>query len=294
MSGALADLANLAVTDVGLKGVDWAALTAAGRGSVWDRDYITQYMVPAQQRMTTVLAGLDLNIVSNPVDFTDNYTINEDVLIDVAQAVVSLGNPVGIVAMKVEARLSREAIRYLTVYAAQCANFGLLLHQDETIHHSGKSDQEIASHADVIVGLMNCIAILNAAELYSMLGITNAAPASTSGLGVAPAVLIVIVAVVAILAWVVVNLRTASEINNTVATMCAKAQAAGDAATTQLCVNTLTSAAKDVGTLIPPGTIEGILKTVLPYALAGVGVYMLFLFAPTIVKSLTTSRAATS
>ncbi len=293
MSGALADLANLAVTQVGLKGVDWATLNAAGRGSVWDRDYITNYMVPAQQRMMSILGTLDLEVVMDPTNFKDNYTLNEDIMTNIAQFVVSLGNPVGIVAMKVEARLSRESMRYLTVYAAQCANFGLLLHQDETIHHSGKSDQEIAAHADIIVGLMNSIAILNAADVYSLLGITKAAPA-TSGLGIAPAVVVIVIAVCAIIAWVVVNLRTASQVNDTVATMCKNAQASGDQATVQQCVNTLASTAKDIGTLIPPGTIQGILKEVLPYALAGVGVYMLFLFAPTIVKSLVTHRTASA
>jgi hypothetical protein len=293
MSGALADLANLAVTQVGLKGVDWATLDAAGRGSVWDRDYITNYMVPAQQRMMSILGTLDLEVVMDPTNFKDNYTLNEDIMTNIAEIVVSMGNPVGLIAMKVEARLTRESMRYLTVYAAQCANFGLLLHQDETIHHSGKSDQEIAAHADIIVGLMNTIAILNAAEVYSLLGITKAAPA-TAGLGIAPAVVVIVIAVCAIIAWMVVNLRTASQVNDTVATMCKNAQAAGDQATVQQCVNTLASTAKDIGTLIPPGTIQGILKEVLPYALAGVGVYMLFLFAPTIVKSLTSSRTASA
>lgn len=296
MNGALQTLANLAVTQVGLKGIDWDALNAQGRGSVWDRDYITNYMVPAQQRMQTILATLDLNVVTDPIDFQDNYTLSQDALIDVGQLVVSLGNPVGLVAMKVEARLTRESLRYLTTWAAQSASFGLLLHQDETIHHSGKSDQEIAAHADVVVGMMNCIAILNAGELYSMMGVTKAAPA-TSGLGVielTPAVVVVVVAIAAILAWMVVHIYDLYEVNTAVSNMCKNAQTSGDTATTQLCVNTLTAASKDIATLIPPGTIQGILKEVLPYALAGVGVYMLFLFAPAIVKSITSSRSATA
>lgn len=296
MNGALQTLANLAVTQVGLKGIDWDALNATGRGSVWDRDYITQYMVPAQQRMQSILATLDLNVIENPVDFQDNYTLSQDALIDVGQLVVSLGNPVGIVAMKVEARLTRESLRYLTTWAAQSASFGLLLHQDETIHHSGKSDQEIAAHADVVVGMMNCIAILNAGELYSMMGVTKAAPA-TAGLGLielTPAVVVVVVAIAAILAWMVVHIYDLYEVNTAVSNMCKNAQASGDTATTQLCVNTLSAASKDIATLVPPGTISAILKEVLPYALAGVGVYMLFLFAPTIVKSITSGRTASA
>lgn len=297
MNGALQTLANLAVTQVGLKGIDWDTLTAQGRGSVWDRDYITNYMVPAQQRMQTILATLDLNVVMNPVDFQDNYTLSQDAMIDVGQFVVSLGNPLGVVAMKTEARLTRESLRYLTTWAAQSANFGLLLHQDETIHHSGKTDAEIAAHADVVVGMMNCIAILNAGDLYSLMGVTNAAAAApaTAGFGVIePAVVVIAIAIAAILAWMIVHIYDLYQVNSAVSNMCKNAQASGDTATTQLCVNTLTAASKDLGTLIPPGTISAVLKEVLPYALAGVGIYVLFLFAPAIIKSITSSRAASA
>lgn len=297
MNGALQTLANLAVTQVGLKGIDWDTLTAQGRGSVWDRDYITNYMVPAQQRMQAILATLDLNVVMNPVDFQDNYTLSQDAMIDVGQFVVSLGNPLGVVAMKTEARLTRESLRYLTTWAAQSANFGLLLHQDETIHHSGKTDAEIAAHADVVVGMMNCIAILNAGDLYSLMGVTNAASAApaTAGFGVIePAVVVIAIAIAAILAWMIVHIYDLYQVNSAVSNMCKNAQASGDTATTQLCVNTLTAASKDLGTLIPPGTISAVLKEVLPYALAGVGIYVLFLFAPAIIKSITSSRAASA
>lgn len=294
MTGALQTLANLAVTQVGLKGIDWDALNAQGRGSVWDRDYITNYMVPAQQRMQSILATLDLTVVANPVNFQDNYTLTQDVLTDVGQFVVSLGNPVGIIAMKTEARLTREGLRYLTTWAAQSASFGLLLHQDETIHHSGKTDAEIAAHADVVVAMMNCIAILNAAGLYGLMGVTQAT-APAAGLGVIePAVVVIAVAVAAILAWMIVHIYDLYEVNSAVSNMCKNAQASGDTATTQLCVNTLTAASKDLGTLVPPGTVSAILKEVLPYALAGVGIYMLFLFAPVIIKSITSSRTSSA
>jgi hypothetical protein len=299
MNGALQTLANLAVTQVGLKGIDWDTLTAQGRGSVWDRDYITNYMVPAQQRMQAILATLDLNVIANPVDFQDNYTLSQDAMIDVGQFVVSLGNPIGVVAMKTEARLTRESLRYLTTWAAQSANFGLLLHQDETIHHSGKTDAEIAAHADVVVGMMNCIAILNAGGLYSLMGVTAVAsaapPPATAGFGVIePAVVVIAVAIAAILAWMIVHIYDLYQVNSAVSNMCKNAQASGDTATTQLCVNTLTAASKDIATLVPPGTISAILKEVLPYALAGVGMYMLLLFAPTIVKSLAPGRTASA
>jgi hypothetical protein len=303
MNGALQTLANLAVTQVGLKGIDWDTLSAQGRGSVWDRDYITNYMVPAQQRMQAILATLDLNVIANPIDFQDNFTLSQDAMIDVGQFVVSLGNPIGVVAMKTEARLTRESLRYLTTWAAQSANFGLLLHQDETIHHSGKTDAEIAAHADVVVGMMNCIAILNAGGLYSLMGVTlgstppAAAPASTAGFGlgvIEPAVVVIAVAIAAILAWMIVHIYDLYQVNSAVSNMCKNAQASGDTATTQLCVNTLTAASKDIATLVPPGTVSAILKEVLPYALAGVGIYMLLLFAPTIVKSLAPGRTASA
>lgn len=293
MSGALVELANLAVTQVGLRGIDWAALTAAGRGSVWDRDYINNYMLPAQVRMMGVIQTLDLNIIENPVNFKDNYTTNQDLMIDVAQFIASLGNPVGLLAMKVEARLSREAMRYLTSMVYQSANYGLLLHEDETIHHSGKTDQEIAAHADIIVGMMDAIYLLNAGDFYSLMGIKqgSAAPA-TSGLGltgpIIAGIVVVAVAFLALVAWMIVNIVSLNATNNIVAGMCQKAQASGDTATTQQCVNTLTAATKAAGT-VDLGSLFG---KVLPYVAAGFGVYLLFLFAPAIVKSLTSSRSS--
>jgi hypothetical protein len=298
MAGALQTLANLAVTQVGLRGIDWDTLNAQGRGSVWDRDYITNYMVPAQQRMQAVLATLDLNIDMDPSNFQNSYTLNEGVLSNIAQTILPLAGEVGVTAMKVEAALSGDALRYLTAHVADIANFGLLLHQDETIHHSGKSDQEIAAHADVIVGMMNAIAALSAGKLYDLMGIVKTAPAPAAGLGIAPilvvAAVVVSIALLALIAWLLINMRSASEMNATVASMCKQAQATGDTATTQLCVNTLTAASKDLGTLIPPGTFTAILKEVLPYALAGVGMYVLFLFAPAIIKSLASSRTASA
>lgn len=292
MSGALIDLANLAVSQVGLPGIDWATLTAAGRGSVWDRDYILNYMVPAQVKMQAAVAQLDLTFNGTEDTLQASYSLNEDLLTNMGELVASMGNPVGFIAMKIEARLSREATRYLIIHVYNAALYGALLHMDETIHHSGKSDEEIKDHADAVVGMMNAITLLGAIDFYSLMGITTTN--DQAGLGITTALLIaavvVTIAALALLAWMIVSLRSTSAMNATVATMCQKAQAGGDAATTQLCVNTLTAASKDIGTSIPD-TFQKALQSVLSYALAGAGVYLLILFAPAIVKSLTSSRS---
>lgn len=292
MSGALVDLANLAVTQVGLQAIDWAALTAAGRGSVWDRDYILNYMVPAQVKMQAAAALLDLDFNGNADTLQQSYSLNEDLLTNMGELIASMGNPATFIVMKVEARLSREAIRYLIIHVYNAALYGALLHMDETIHHSGKSDQEIQDHANAIVGMMNAVTMLGSLDFYTVVGITTAN--DQAGLGIATPLLIaavvVAIAALALLAWLIISLRSTSAMNATVSTMCQKAQASGDTSTTQLCVNTLTAASKGIGTVVPD-TLNQMLKTVLPYALAGVGMYMLVLFAPSIVKSIAAGRS---
>ena len=56
------DLAELAVTKFGLKGIDWAALSAQGRSSVWDRDYINSYMAPALNSMIANVGGMTFDV----------------------------------------------------------------------------------------------------------------------------------------------------------------------------------------------------------------------------------------
>lgn len=290
------DLAELAVSKFGLKGIDWAALTAQGRGSVWDRDYIDNYMAPAQAAMIANVGGMTFDVGGDPQASQAAYSLNANILQSLASSVVPMANLPNPGIMQVEVGLSREAIRYVVSHAYAAANYAFLLHADETIHHSGMSDAEIAAHANTAVGTMNALVVLRNLGFYKTLGIDQSQnpAAPQSGLGIAPALIVaavvVVIAIVAILAWVLVSLVDLTKKNATVAKVCENAQASGDAATTQQCIKTLTDPSKNAGTQIPDA-FKQILVSLVPYALGGVAIYALYLSAPYIVKNLLTKKA---
>lgn len=295
---ALESLANYAITTVGLKGIDWAALTAQGRGSIWDRDYINNYILPAMAQMTTVVGYLDVPLNdTDPKNYQEMYSKNQYIMANIASTLEGQSGAV-VPGMMMTVQLSRTAMQYLVSYVYQAAMYGAALHYDETIQHSGKTDAEIAAHADSVVGMMNAIVILDKLKLYTTLDLDlRSSPAPASGLGLAPvailAIAIVAIAALALIAWMIVSLKSVTQMNAIVANMCTKAQNSGDVATTQQCVNTLTAKTKDIATTIPDALTAAV-KAVMPYALAGVGVYMLFLLAPTIIKSVVAKKIATA
>lgn len=281
------DLAELAVTKFGLKGIDWAALGAQGRGSVWDRDYMTEYMLPAQVQMIAAVGAITFDVGGDRVALQQSFSLNADLLQSIASSVMPLFNAPDPLLVTSGVQLSRESIRYLVSHAYQAANYSLLLHLDETIHHSGMSDAEISSHANVATGTMNALALLDKLGFYTALGLKDA-PAQ-SGLGIAPALLVALVVVaiaaLAICAWVLVSLVDLTKKNAIVAKTCANAQASGDAATTQQCINTLTDPNKNAGTAVPV-LIKQTLMQLVPYAIGGVAIYALYLAAPYLIKNL--------
>ncbi len=290
------DLADLAVSRFGLKGIDWAALKAKGRGSVWDRDYITNYMLPAQLVMIAEVGGMTFDVGGDPVASQKSYSLNTDILSSLVGSIMPLANLPNLGIMTLEVGLSREAVRYVVSHAYQAANYGLLLHADETIQHSGMSDSEIAAHADTCVGTMNALVAMRHLGLFRALGIDESqGQSASSGLGIAPALLIaavvVAIAALAMMAWVLVSLVDLTKKNAIVAKVCAQAQSSGDAATTQQCVNTLTDPNKNAGTQIP-NAIKAALVSLMPYALGGIAVYALYLSMPYLVKNLFTKRAS--
>lgn len=291
------DLAELAVTKFGLKGIDWAALNAQGRGTVWDRDYINNYMIPAQTLMIANIGGMTFDVGGDPKTSQAAYSLNSNILQSLARSVVPLMNLPNWDLLQLEVDLSREAVRYVVSHAYQASLFGFRLHADETIHHSGMSDAEISAHADTTVGTMNALVMMRNIGLFKALDIDESQNpgAQQSGLGIAPALLVaavvVAIAALALLAWVIVSLVDLTKKNAIVAKTCEAAQAAGDAATTQQCINTLTDPNKNAGTQIP-NAIKSILVGLVPYALGGVAIYALYLSAPYIVKNLLTKKAS--
>lgn len=282
--GNIYDLAGLAVTRFGLRGIDWSALAATGRSSVWDRDYIANYMSPAFVRMIAISASLDLEPHLTQEEMKQAYDTTASALNDAAGGILSIfGAP--LMEGQLTLNASREAVRKCTTMLIQASTYAYALHLNETIHHSNYSDAEIATHANLCCGIMNCIVMLDNLKFFQAIGITKTAAASQSGLGIAPVWIVAGVAVVCILAYAVVQCVSMNKVNEQIAHMCDKAQATGDQSTTQQCVSALIDANKAAGT-VPVTLIKQILDTILPYALAGGAIYIALLFAPGIVKNI--------
>lgn len=285
---ALTDLAALAVTKFGLTGVDWAALTAQGRGSVWDTDYVQQYMVPASQQLALVVGTLDLGDRTAIEAMQQSYDINVGILSGLADGVLRIAGGTQIIKdMAVQVDLDREAMRYTISHAYASAMYGLRLHVDETIHHSSFSDAEIAAHANTVVGTMNAIVLMDRVGAFKALGLKNKA-FSGPPLGAVPvaaiiAATVVAVAFLALVAWVIVSMHDLNAKNAIVASTCQQAQAAGDAATTQQCINTLTDPNRAAGTALSK-QVKDFFTGLIPYALGGVAIYALYLAAPSLIK----------
>ncbi len=284
----ITDLAMLAVTKFGLQGIDWAALAAKGRSSVWDTDYIQQYMAPAASALVLTVGTLDLGDRTAIQVMQDSYSVNQSALDKIASSLLQLANMPDVVGtFQVQIDLDRESIRYMVSHAYSSALYAYQLHLDETIHHSGFSDAEIASHANTAVAVMNSIVLMDKLGAFSTLGLKAPGFSGACGLGIAPALIVagtvVAIAFLALLAWVIVSMHDLNSKNAIVAQTCQQAQASGDAATTQQCINTLTDPNRNAGTALP-NTVTAMLKSLIPYALGGVALYALFLAAPSIIK----------
>jgi len=102
---------------------------------------------------------------------------------------------------------------------------------------------------------------------------------------------VVLVATLCLIAWVIVSAIDLSKKNAIVAKVCENAQTAGDAATTQQCVATLTDPNKNAATTIPR-LLKDTLLGLVPYAIGGVAIYAMYLAAPYVIKNLLTKKAS--
>lgn len=298
------DVAKLAVTSFGLRSIDWSALGAKGRGSVWDPDYITDYLSPSATAMLAVRATLDLDPNLTADEMKQAYSATASALNSAASSLFSVfGAPVATAQAAFQAE--KASVQKVVQMLFDSSFYGYGLHLNETIQHGNFSDAEIAAHASWCCGVMNAVVMLDSLGLYSILGMKTNQPASaslvisspnsssTSGLGVAPALIVAGVAVIAILAWALITYLDMNKMNQAVLHMCDQAQASGDQATTQQCITTLASSAKTAATL-PVSLVKEILSGIMPYALAGSALYIALLFAPGIVKNIMASKSSTA
>ncbi len=281
--GSIYDLAGLAVTKFGLRGIDWAALAVRGRSSIWDRDYINDYLSPAAIKMIAVSSSLDLELSMTPEEMKQAYNATATAINDSASSIMSFFG-VPLLEAQVTLNASREAVRKSVSMLVQSSTYAYALHINETIHHSNFSDAEIATHANLCCGIMNSIVMLDNLKFFQAIGIKKSS-GQQAGLGIAPIWIVAGVAVICILAYAVVQCVSMNKVNEQIAHMCDKAQSSGDQATTSQCVSALVDSNKAAGT-VPVTLLKQILETVMPYALAGAAIYVALLFAPSIVKNI--------
>jgi len=291
-----------------IPGIDWSALDAKGRGGVWNRDYILEYMIPAYQRANTIRQTLNLTF-----DFTNkgaqqafgDAAVSVKAASDIAVKAMKAG--ANVLAPEFALKLNVETYRYVIATLWHTALYGISLHNDETIQHSGLSDAEIQTHANLVTAMFNALYLMSqipgalaplrndsetpptTAPTADSVAVDITAPTATppaAGIGALPIVAVVVIAIVvvaaiALIAWMLLSIADVSEKNYAVANICKEAQKRGDTATLQTCVTALSKPP------LPPFKLP---DSVMPYLFGGIALYLLIAFAPAITRSLVAAR----
>jgi hypothetical protein len=269
----------------GVQGIDWAALAARGKGTVWDADYITDYLLPAYGRALKVFDTLNFKPESDQ-ELIDNYVIIKEKLsspLEFAEAAWNVGRT--ILQPDQGVGLSEQELRSFTYYMWLTLTNGAYMHLHAAIHYSGASDEDIADHAQWITTMCNTVAKLDQLGVFKPVkkaGFSgNNYTLSGVALGIAPlvvvAIVVVAIAALAALAYMILGATEVIARETTVYKMCRDAGTSGDAKQMELCQGLARESPKpgsDLGTTI---------VTVVAVAAAG---YILVAFGPTIVQSL--------
>jgi len=298
-----------------VRGVNWSELAERGKNSVYSVEYIYDYLIPASDRATATMRKLDLAVADKEKAFEafrEVYhgivNLSGEALLDAARAGVDM------LTEPAAPHIAKDAYRYMIDAAYTTAMYGISLHLPPldwkargispigSIHFSGLSEADIAQHANMVFSLFDGIALL---DRVGALAPIKKPEFSTSGLGGAPAVALVIggvvvvllaVGVTAVICWFLLAMMDTSTKNRLVRQMCEQAQNSGDTKATAQCIDVLSDPDKQIATA--PFRAAATMgqfgfETVAKYAMIGAGVYALVVFAPVLVRQFKATREAT-
>ena len=274
--------------NLSVKAIDWAALAARGTPGVFNREYVTQYMVPAFGQAGATMASLDLKpgtlaqVMSDYYDLRSKLGEEADSVLRVVGTAVQLTNPV------LMTTVPWSAANNVLWYLWSTTTLGVQAHFSGAILKAGLDTGEIARHASLVT--MSCN-LLSQLDKVGALKFFKKGEAPTSGLGAVPAAVIVIAIVLVIaLAWAAVAIYETSRINARIDAACTKAIQTGDAADQAMCQQMQASSnplSKQV-----PDAVSGLLEKVSIASMIGAGLWMMVQFGPGIATKVKQSISA--
>ncbi len=285
-------LDNIVAMMGGVQGIDWDALALRGKNTVFDADYITDYLLPAYGRALAVFDTLNFKPESDQ-DLIDNYVFVKESLQDpmaFAESAWKAGRT--FLQPSDGVGFTERELASFTYYIWLTLTNGAYMHLHAAIHYAianengGKLDdnaqQQIADHAQWVTTMCNTVAKLNQLGIFKPIKKAGMSGNNYVPVGALPVIAVIAIVVVAIaalacLAYIILGATEVIAREATVYKMCREAATSGDAKQMELCQGLARETPKpgsDLGTTI---------VTVLAVAAAG---YVLVAFGPTIAQSL--------
>lgn len=271
---------------LGVRGIDWVKLAAAGKPGVHNVDYIEQYMVPAFAAAAQTMSTLDLKPGTTTEVLLDYYDLRKKLSDDADSVLQVVGTTIQVANPLLTVTTIWSALNNLLFYAWSVSAMGFQSHATGAIQRSGVSDADIARHADIVTMMCNLLARLDKAGFLAAFKKNN----STSGLGVAPAVIALGVVVIVAVAWMVVAIYEASRINARIDAACARALQTGDPKDQATCQQ-MQASSNALSSQIPDA-VSGVIEKVSIAAMVGAGIYVLVQFGPGIATKLKQTLAS--
>jgi hypothetical protein len=285
----------------GVASIDWDALARKGKNTIFNSDYILDYMYPAASNAMAVFDTLEFKPESK-ADLIETYWWIDNSLKDpLTFAKNARKAGLNVLPIGEAFKMTTGELRAFVYYTWLTIVNGVIMHRDQTMiyayarsHSDGqitaRDQNSIMDHAELITMMCNVVVKLDKAGVFNqikkpgMAGLGNTYSIDnyvrTDGsLGALPVVAVVVIAVAAIaaLAWLVMGIAEVASREATVYSSCKKAAESGDKEGLQLCrdlANTTPSPSGDMASKI--GWLVGI----------GAGAYILVAFGPAIAQSL--------
>ncbi len=295
----------------GVASIDWNELAKSGKNTIFNSEYILNYMYPAASNAMAVFDTLEFKPESKG-DLIETYWWIENSLKDpVAFAKNARKAGLNVLPISDAFKMSTGELRAFVYYTWLTIVNGVIMHRDHTMiyayarkHADGQltaSDQNnIMDHAELITMMCNVVVKLDRAGVFNQikkpgmagLGLGNTysdvnyvvkdgtlGVVRDGSLGALPVVAVVVIAVAAIaaLAWLVMGIAEVASREATVYSSCKKAAESGDKEGLQLC--------RDLANTTPSPSGDMTSKIML-FAGVGIGAYILIAFGPAIAQSL--------
>ena len=285
-------VAELVAMMGGVQGIDWEALERRGKNSIFDAEYIMEYVLPAYGRALDVFNTLDFK-PENDEELVQIYLhMNSDIKEPLEFAKKAFQSGLAALLPGQGLGMTDAEMRSFIYYIWLTVTNGAYMHHKVLIHYavakneggqlSDAGVQRIADHANWVVTMCNTVVKLNSMGAFKAIkkpGFSGTPYVYNAALGVLPVAAIVIlgIALIAGIAYLLLGVTEVTAREATVYRTCRDAAEGGDAEALQLCRDLSKS------TPSPSGDLATTVMIVAAVAAAG---YALIAFGPSIAQSL--------